>query len=82
MILGVSFDSVEANAAFAEKYSFPYLLLCDTSRDIGVAYHAAADRSASAARRISYLIDPQGKIAKAWKKVDVSSHADDVLALI
>jgi peroxiredoxin Q/BCP len=40
-VLGVSFDSVEENRAFTEKCDFPYALLCDTDRAIGLAYSAA-----------------------------------------
>ncbi len=78
----MSFDNVEANAAFAKKYDFPYKLLCDTDRTLGIAYAAAADKNAGAARRISYLIDPQGKIQNAWPKVDVQNHASEILELI
>ncbi len=79
MILGVSFDGVAANRAFAEKFDFPYQLLCDTDRAIGVAYGAADDVKAATARRISYLIDPSGNVKHVWPKVDVKIHADDVL---
>lgn len=79
MILGVSFDSVEENRAFAEKFSFPYQLLSDTDRAIGVAYGAAASADSGAAKRISYLIGPDGVIVEAWASVDVKNHAGDVL---
>jgi thioredoxin-dependent peroxiredoxin len=78
-VLGVSFDGVEANRAFADKYEFPYLLLCDVDGALSVAYGAADSPEAGRARRISYLIGADGKIQKAWAKVDVQSHAGDVL---
>src|SRR5262249_5496832 len=78
-ILGASFDTVEDNAAFAEKFAFPFPLLCDTRRDIGVAYGAADTRSAEMASRISYVIDPQGKIAQAYPKVSPKSHPKEIL---
>jgi thioredoxin-dependent peroxiredoxin len=71
---------VEANRAFAEKFSFPYPLLCDTSRDIGMKYGACDDPSQESAKRISYLIGPDQHIAKVWAKVDTKVHASDVLA--
>jgi len=40
-ILGASFDNVEDNRKFAEKFKFPFPLLCDTDRKIGLAYGAA-----------------------------------------
>src|SRR3954468_12058835 len=64
-IFGVSFDDVEANRKFAEKFSFPYLLLCDTDKQIGLAYGAADDASTQTAARIAYLIDETGKIEKS-----------------
>lgn len=80
MILGVSFDSVEENRAFADKFAFPYQLLSDPGRAIGLAYGAADSADAGFAKRISYLIGPDGSIQEAWAKVDVKTHAADVLA--
>ena len=82
MILGVSVDTVEDNRAFAEKFDFPYLLLCDTGREIGMAYSACDSATAGAAKRISYLIGPDGTIQESWGKVDVKAHPDEVLAKI
>ena len=84
-ILGVSFDTVEANRAFAEKFDFPYKLLCDTQRKIGVACGACDDANAPAARRISYLINPEGMIKQSWgttSKLDVKAHPTEVLSQI
>ena len=64
-VLGVSFDSIEENRAFAEKFDFPFPLLCDVNRELGVAYGAADDPSAGFAKRISYVIDEQGRIQAA-----------------
>jgi len=54
-------------------------LLCDTSRDAGVAYGACRDRYFKHAERVSYLIGPDGKILKAYEKVDPSKHPEEVL---
>ncbi len=78
-ILGVSFDSVVENAAFAKKYDFPFPLLCDVERSLGLAYGACDSAKAGNARRISYLIDEQGKIAKAYDSVNARSHPSEVL---
>jgi thioredoxin-dependent peroxiredoxin len=79
-VLGVSFDDASENRGFAEKYQFNFPLLCDTQRAIGVAYGAADDASARSARRISYLIGRDGRVRKAWDKVDASTHPAQVLA--
>lgn len=79
-VLGVSFDTVEENRAFAEKFSFNYPLLCDTDRSLGLAWGACADASAGYAHRISYLIDEDGKIAAAFEEVNPETHPAEVLA--
>jgi len=78
-ILGASFDSQAENAAFAQKFGFPFPLLCDVDRKLGMAYGACDDPSAGYARRISYLIDEQGNVLKAYAKVQPADHPDEVL---
>jgi thioredoxin-dependent peroxiredoxin len=78
-IFGVSFDTVEENKAFAEKFNFPYALLCDTERELGVAYGAAEGPDARSAKRISYLIDPEGVIAEVYGDVKPDRHPAEVL---
>lgn len=79
MILGASFDTVAENKAFAEKFSFPFLLLSDPERELGLAYGAADTPDAGYARRISYLIDPVGKVARVYDPVNPTSHPGQVL---
>lgn len=79
-ILGVSFDTVEYNKAFADKFGFEYLLLCDTKRAIGIAYGACATATDKYAQRIGYVIDEQGKIQKVYPKVDAANFPEKVLA--
>ncbi len=78
--MGVSFDTQEENAAFAEKFHFPYPLLCDTGREMGMAYGACNAPDAKHASRISYWIGTDGTVRKAYPKVDPSSHVADVLS--
>jgi thioredoxin-dependent peroxiredoxin len=78
-ILGASFDDEKANAAFARKFDFNFPLLCDTDRALGLAYGAADDAKAATAKRISYLIGPDGKIRKAYPKVNAAAHPEEVL---
>ena len=82
MILGASFDTVQENADFAKKFDFPYRLLCDTRREIGMAYGACAEPHDRSAKRISYVIGPDGSILHAFSKVDTKSHPRDVLELL
>ena len=78
-ILGVSFDSVTENAAFAKKYGFHFPLLCDTSREIGLLYGACDTPDASSAKRITYVIDPNGNIREVYGKVSAAKHPEELL---
>ena len=69
-----------ANAAFASKFSFPFPLLCDTGHALGMAYGACDSPTAEHARRISYLIDEQGKILRVYDPVRAAEHPGQVLA--
>ncbi len=79
MILGVSCDTPQENKAFREKFDFPYDLLCDTDRAVSIAYGAADSPGTEHPRRISYLIDPEGKVAKAYAEVKPAEHPEQVL---
>ena len=79
MIVGVSFDAPADNRAFQSKFDFPYDLLCDTDKAMSIAYGAAA-ADASHPSRISYLIDAEGKVLKAYATVKPADHPDEVLA--
>jgi peroxiredoxin Q/BCP len=78
-ILGCSFDTVDENAAFAEKFDLPYLLLCDVDREIGLAYGACDEPNAGYADRITYIIDEDGFISKAFSHVETRTHPAKVL---
>ena len=81
VVLGVSFDAPEDNKAFAEKYSFPYALLSDPTRAMGLQYGAADSTGTGGyAKRIGYLIGTDGRIKAAWPKADTKTFAQDVLA--
>jgi thioredoxin-dependent peroxiredoxin len=79
LIYGASFDDQAANKRFAEKYKFPFPLLCDTERKIGLAYGAADSAKDEYARRIAYVIDENGKVAQAHAKVDPASYPQEQL---
>jgi peroxiredoxin Q/BCP len=81
-ILGVSFDTVEENKHFAEKFNFPYPLLSDPTRAMGLQYGAAESPAEKHAKRVAYVIGTDGKIKNVFPKVNTSSFAADVLALL
>ena len=80
VVLGISFDDLERNDEFAARYELPFPLLCDIDRTVGLAYGACEDRRAGNPRRISFLIDEEGKIARVYDQVDPRDHAARVLA--
>ena len=77
--MGISFDTVDDNAAFAKKFDFNFPLLCDTDRAVGLAYGACDKADAQYAKRISYLIDGDGRVVKAYPNVDAANHPEEVL---
>lgn len=82
VILGASFDAVEANKAFKEKFDFPFRLLSDWDEQVGVAYEVrdVGAEKVSFAKRFAYLIDPEGVIRKSYEVADTAAFAGEVLA--
>lgn len=86
MVVGASFDTVEEQKAFADTEQFGYALISDTDKAIGRSYHAEREPGEDyydrgVPRRISYLIDPEGRIAAAYDLAgqDLDGHAAQVL---
>ena len=79
-ILGASFDTPADNAAFVRKFSFPFPLLSDTDRSLALAYGAADDASAKFAKRVSCLIDEQGRVLRYYPQVSAREHVAEVLS--
>lgn len=79
-ILGVSLDSVESHARFAEKHALPFPLLADDDAKVTKAYGAYGTFGPLRfARRHTFIIDPAGRIAKIYRNVDPDSHSADVI---
>ncbi len=85
-VVGVSPDSPERQAKFAAKEGLDSLvLLSDPDHRVAAAYGAWGKktlygRAFEGVLRSTYLIDAEGKVARAWKSVKVAGHADAVLA--
>ncbi len=75
-VIGVSHDKVESHARFASKYKLPYTLLSDPDKEIIKVYGA---KGFLFTKRISYLINPEGKIAKIYLNVSPKKHAKEIL---
>ena len=81
-ILGVSLDNETDNKAFAEKFNFPYPLLCDVNHEIALAYKAVKGSQDEYASRISYVIDESGNILEAISQVDTKTHSGDLCSRV
>ena len=77
-MLGISFDAVDANKAFHDKFDFPYRLLSDFDEQVGVAYETRdpGTEKVSFAKRLAYLIDPEGVIRKSYEVSDEHQRQD------
>lgn len=80
-ILGVSFDDIESHKEFAEEYNLPFPLLADTEGKVIDAYDVRGGMMGfQIAKRQTFIIDPEGRIAKHYEKVDPDEHSAEVLA--
>ena len=83
VILGVSVDTVDSHKQFCTKDSLTFHLLADPDHKVVSAYGSlGAFGPMTIAQRNTFLIDPQGKIAKVWVKVTPANAASDVLAAL
>jgi peroxiredoxin Q/BCP len=83
-VWGVSPDGASSHRKFREKFDLPFTLLSDVDHDVANRYGAWAEKTNYGKTymgivRSSYLIDPEGRIARAWPKVKADGHAAEVL---
>tara|TARA_Y100000389_G_scaffold187662_1_gene209329 strand:- start:8186 stop:8734 length:549 start_codon:yes stop_codon:yes gene_type:complete len=79
-ILGVSLDDIASHKRFEEKYGLPFPILADVEGEISEAYGVKTNMfGVNIAKRQTFIISPKGVIAKHYKKVNVSSHSEEVL---
>jgi len=80
-VLGVSLDDEESHKAFSEKHGLPFPLLADTKGLAADAYGVKANMMGmTIAKRQTFLIDPEGNVAKHYDSVDPDSHSREILA--
>ncbi len=79
VILGVSLDSVDSHKQFCVKEGLNFKLLSDAERKVSGEYGTLGEGANYAARN-TFLIDPQGKIAKVYADVNPKAHSEEVLA--
>ena len=76
----MSLDSVESHKRFAEKHNLPFSLLSDKGGKVAKSYDSLNNfLSYKTAKRNTFIIDPEGKIAKIYLSVKPSTHSQMVL---
>lgn len=84
-VFGVSVDSVKKHQKFVEKFSLPFTLLSDEKKEVVEKYQVWAKkkfmgREYMGTLRMTFLIDPKGKIAKIYEEVKPETHAEEILS--
>ena len=84
-VLGVSTDSAQSHAKFAAKYQLPFPLLCDLDATVSTAYGCYGlkkfmGKEFMGIMRMTFTIDPNGRIEKVYRKIKPESHAAEILA--
>jgi thioredoxin-dependent peroxiredoxin len=83
VIVGVSMDSAESHKEFCAKEGLNYRLLADTTAKVSQAYNSVIEHEGNRySARNTFVIDPQGKVARVFPKVKVAAHSDEVLAAL
>jgi peroxiredoxin Q/BCP len=85
VVLGVSTDSLRSHDKFRQKHGLPFTLLSDPDHRIAEAYGVYGlkkfmGREYMGVERSTFVIGPDGKLARIWPKVKPAGHADEVLA--
>jgi len=83
-VIGVSPDTVTAQRKFADKYGLDFTLLADESHEVADLYGVWGEKKMygktyMGVTRATFLIDPEGKVAKVFPKVSPNTHDELVL---
>ncbi|WP_157760814.1 peroxiredoxin [Hydrogenovibrio halophilus] len=80
-VLGISLDSQASHAAFAKKHRLPFSLLADEKGQVTKRYGALRDLIVMQfAKRMTFIIHPDGKLVKIYRKVNPATHVQQVLS--
>lgn len=78
VVIGVSLDGVESHLRFSEKYMLPFTILSDHKKEVAKAY-GVLGVGGFLAKRVTFIINKDGKITHVFTKVDVKQHSEEVL---
>lgn len=80
-VVGISVDDVASHKKFSDKYKLPFTILADENGETSKAWGVLRDyKLLQLASRQSFLVNPEGEIAKHYGDVDPDEHTDQVLA--
>ncbi|MEP6897778.1 MAG: peroxiredoxin [Rhodanobacter sp.] len=80
-VVGVSLDDVKSHAEFARKYHVPFPLLADSDGHVATTYGVLSSHiGAHYAKRTTFLINPQSRIAKVYVDVDPEKNSGQVMS--
>ncbi|MBX9871867.1 MAG: peroxiredoxin [Burkholderiaceae bacterium] len=80
-VVGLSVDTSASYAAFAQKYKLPFPLLADAKGEVAARYGALSDWLVyKFAKRQTFIVDPQGRIARIYRSVDSDKHSAEIVA--
>jgi peroxiredoxin Q/BCP len=79
VVLGVSMDDEASHQQFTEKYGLPFKLVADADGTVTRAYDV---EGGGYSKRVTYIIDGEGKIIQVFDKVDTANHAKDILSSV
>ena len=80
-VLGVSLDNEQSHARFAEKYDLPFTLLADIGGKVARSYGSLLSLGPlQVAKRHTFLIDDQGRVAKVYRRVKPRVHGEEIFA--
>lgn len=80
-VVGVSIDTENSHRAFAQEKRLPFPLLSDTDGKVSRSFGAYSNLGIiKFAKRYTFLIDPDGRVAKVYQQVDAGKHAGEVIA--
>lgn len=81
VVIGISLDSVESHAKFSKKYELPFALLSDNQKEVAKQYRVLG-MGGVLTKRMTFIINKEGKIAAVFPKVNVKQHIQEVLKAI
>ena len=80
VVLGISVQDETSHRAFREKYQLPFDLVADPDKRITRAYNALG--FLGVAKRVTYIVGPDGTILSAYRTVDPKSHSQEALRIL